>query len=120
MNHEPRIANARRLVVKVGSSLIMGGSDGPRSAWLASLADDVLALRHAGKEVLLVSSGAVALGRSKLGLKRSPRLDHKQAAAAAADPRGVRRSRHQSPVTGTGSPAGRGNRSSAPRPPSER
>src|SRR5437868_4691439 len=83
MSHERRIANAGRLVVKVGSSLIIGDSGGPRVSWLASLADDILALRREGKEVLLVSSGAVALGRSKLGLKRSPRLDHKQAAAAA-------------------------------------
>jgi glutamate 5-kinase len=83
MTHEPRIANARRLVVKVGSSLMIGASGAPRVSWLASLADDILALRREGKEVLLVSSGAVALGRSKLGLKRSPRLDHKQAAAAA-------------------------------------
>ena len=83
MSHERRIAKARRLVVKVGSSLIIGDGDGPRVSWLASLADDIVALRCAGKEVLLVSSGAVALGHSQLGLKRSPRLDHKQAAAAA-------------------------------------
>jgi len=83
MDHDRRIANARRLVVKVGSSLIIGGDDGARASWLASLADDVQALRLAGKEIVLVSSGAVALGRRQLGLKRSPRLDHKQAAAAA-------------------------------------
>jgi glutamate 5-kinase len=84
MSHGARIASARRLVVKVGSSLLIGGEgEGARAPWLAGLADDIVALRKGGASVILVSSGAVALGRRHLGLKPSPRLDHKQAAAAA-------------------------------------
>lgn len=75
---------ARRIVVKIGSSLLIGASgDTARETWLASVGDDIAALRGQGKQVIVVSSGAVALGRGKLGLKRSARLDHKQAAAAA-------------------------------------
>jgi len=70
-------------VVKVGSSLLIAADGGARAAWLAGLADDIAALRKAGTEVIVVSSGAVALGRRHLGLKPSTRLDHKQAAAAA-------------------------------------
>jgi glutamate 5-kinase len=54
-----------------------------RRDWLASVGDDIAALRRQGKQVIVVSSGAVALGRRHLGLRASPRLDHKQAAAAA-------------------------------------
>ena len=78
------IAASRRVVVKVGSSLLIDPSErGPRRDWLESLAEDLAALRARGKDIVLVSSGAVALGRSYLGLKRSARLDRKQAAAAA-------------------------------------
>ena len=77
------LSGARRVVVKVGSSLLIEDAGGVRAAWLAGLADDIVALRKAGKEVVVVSSGAVALGRRHLGLKPSARLDHKQAAAAA-------------------------------------
>lgn len=78
------IAAARRIVVKVGSSLVIAPSgDGVRADWMAGLAADIAALVAAGKEVVLVSSGAVALGRRRLGLPRSARLDGKQAAAAA-------------------------------------
>jgi glutamate 5-kinase len=75
---------ARRVTLKIGSSLLTdpAGSD-VRREWLASVGDDIAALRRDGKQVLVVSSGAVALGRRHLGLRASPRLDHKQAAAAA-------------------------------------
>ncbi|GAA4041019.1 glutamate 5-kinase [Sphingomonas rosea] len=76
---------ARRLVVKLGSALVTGG-EGVRAAFLAGLASDAAELRSSGTEVILVSSGAVALGRTRLGLPRSPRLDLKQAAAAAGQP----------------------------------
>ena len=76
------IGKARRITVKVGSSLLVGDAEARRE-WLASLGQDLAALRAEGKQVVVVSSGAVALGREHLGLKRSPRLDHKQAAAAA-------------------------------------
>ena len=75
---------ARRVTIKVGSSLLVDPSERRvRKQWLASLGDDIAALRARGKQVVVVSSGAVALGRVHLGLKRSARLDHKQAAAAA-------------------------------------
>lgn len=75
---------ARRIVVKIGSSLLIGASgDEVRGDWLASVAADIAALRAEGRKVVVVSSGAVALGRAKLGLARSARLDRKQAAAAA-------------------------------------
>lgn len=81
------LAAARRITVKVGSSLLVDdGSEGIRREWLATLAADVARLREEGKQVVLVSSGAVALGRRHLGLKRSARLSLKQAAAAAGQP----------------------------------
>lgn len=77
------IAAARRITVKFGSSLISDSAGAPRHAWLASVGDDIAALRAQGKQLIVVSSGAVALGRRHLGLAKSRRLDHKQAAAAA-------------------------------------
>ena len=78
------LAGARRLVVKVGSSLLAGG-DEPAERFAARLAQDVAALRARGASVVLVSSGAVALGRPRLGLppRRRLSLPEKQAAAAA-------------------------------------
>jgi glutamate 5-kinase len=81
------IADARRLTVKVGSSLLVSAAgDGIRRKWLATLGEDVARLRGEGKQVVVVSSGAVALGRQYLKLKRAPRLPLKQAAAAAGQP----------------------------------
>jgi glutamate 5-kinase len=77
------IAAAGRLVVKVGSALLTG-PDGPDRAWLEAFAADVARLRARGQQVLVVSSGAVALGRRRLALaKRALTLPEKQAAAAA-------------------------------------
>ncbi len=78
------ISKAQRIVIKVGSSLFLDPSEsGPRRAWLTKLATDIAKLRAEGKQIVIVSSGAVALGRRRLKLKRSTRLDQKQAAAAA-------------------------------------
>ena len=79
-----RFDDARRIVVKIGSSLLTAGEDGTiRAAWLAALADDVAALRDAGKQVILVSSGAVAVGRNRLGKRQKAlKLEDKQACAA--------------------------------------
>lgn len=79
------LAAARRIVVKVGSSLVVdAATDAADTAWLAGLAADLARLRARGQSVLAVSSGAVALGRRRLGLKRrSLTLPEKQAAAAA-------------------------------------
>ena len=79
-----RLAAARRVVIKVGSALLVDKSTGSVNRdWLEALADDVAAMRARKQEVVLVSSGAIALGRRELGLdKRKPKLEEKQAAAA--------------------------------------
>ncbi len=80
----PLLADFRRIVVKVGSSLLVDAAAGRvKEEWLASLAQDIAAL-HAGKrDVLVVSSGAIALGRSVLRLPAGLlKLEDSQAAAA--------------------------------------
>lgn len=79
------IDRAKRIVVKVGSALI-AGHGGARQAWLNGLAADISERRAAGQEVILVSSGAIALGRSHLGSGRPRKLEEKQAAAALGQP----------------------------------
>ena len=76
--------SARRIVVKVGSALLVDGATGRvNRAWLETLAEDLVRLRRRGQEVILVSSGAIALGRRHLGLARGAlRLEESQAAAA--------------------------------------
>ncbi len=80
----PEWTAARRIVVKIGSALLIDRASGQlKAAWLESLADDVAELTAAGKDVILVSSGAIALGRHVLGLPRgSLELEQSQAAAA--------------------------------------
>jgi len=75
---------ARRIVVKVGSALLVDAETGRiNRAWLETLIDDLLRLRRRGQRVILVSSGAIALGRRRLGLKPGAlRLEESQAAAA--------------------------------------
>ena len=78
----PDLARAQRLVVKIGSALLVG-PDGLRAAWLRALCDDVAAARARGTDVVLVSSGAIALGRQVLELPPgSLRVEQSQAAAA--------------------------------------
>lgn len=79
------IGGAKRITIKVGSSLLVDGQ-GLRADWIRSLGLDLGALRRSGRELILVSSGAVALGRDRLGLQSSTRLDGKQAAAAVGQP----------------------------------
>jgi glutamate 5-kinase len=75
--------HARHIVIKVGSSLLIDDANQVRGQWLASLAEDIAALKTSGKHVLVVTSGAVALGRHPLGYgKRVLELEEKQAAAA--------------------------------------
>ncbi|RAK57028.1 glutamate 5-kinase [Phenylobacterium deserti] len=76
------LARARRVVVKVGSALV-AGDEGADSHWLAAFSADAARMRARGQQVLVVSSGAVALGRRRLGLARRSSLPEKQAAAAA-------------------------------------
>ena len=82
-------SEAKLIVVKVGSALLVDGESGAlRRDWLVSLCADVAALRREGKQVILVSSGAIALGREALGLKSGAlRLEESQAAAAAGQVR---------------------------------
>jgi glutamate 5-kinase len=79
------LSAARRIVIKVGSALIVDGETGePDRVWLRDLVADAARLAKRGQQVLIVSSGAVALGRRRLGLtRRALDLPEKQAAAAA-------------------------------------
>lgn len=78
------LLQARRVVIKVGSALLADASSGAvKRTWLETLAADVARLRRRGQEVVLVSSGAIALGRRQLGLAAGRlKLEEKQAAAA--------------------------------------
>ncbi len=83
MSGTPAIASFRRIVVKVGSSLLVDPTEGPKARWLAALADDLAALHARGIDVLVVSSGAIALGRTVLKYpKGALALERSQAAAA--------------------------------------
>jgi glutamate 5-kinase len=79
-----RLNKARRIVVKIGSALLVDGDTGTlKAAWLASLSEDLARARSRGQEVVIVSSGAIALGRHKLRLAPGAiRLEESQAAAA--------------------------------------
>lgn len=77
------VAEAKRLIVKIGSSLLVDDVSGEiRRDWMDSLCDDVARCRARGQEVVLVSSGAVAVGRRHLHLTQPLKLEEKQAAAA--------------------------------------
>jgi glutamate 5-kinase len=78
------LTTARRVVVKVGSALLVDDKTGRLNrAWLETLTADLLRLRRRGQQVILVSSGAIALGRRHLGLPNGPlQLEQSQAAAA--------------------------------------
>ena len=80
----PSLATAKRLVIKIGSALVVDSTQATlRMSWLAAIAADIAALRARGVEVIVVSSGAIALARRSLGLtRRRLRLEEKQAAAS--------------------------------------
>ena len=99
------LSTARRVVIKVGSSLLIDQETGkPHEARFAAIAADAAKLRAEGKAIVIVSSGAVALGRRALGLKAGKlRLEEKQAAAAAGQPKLMRAwedalGKHDAPV----------------------
>ncbi len=78
------LSDYHRLVVKIGSSLLINKTGELNQAWLASVAEDLAGFIEAGHEVLIVSSGAIAIGSKLLGIdKRRARLEDLQAAAAA-------------------------------------
>ncbi len=78
------LTSFRRIIIKVGSSLLVDRAEGRvRSEWLAALAEDIAALHARGADVMVVSSGAIALGRTVLGFANGRlRLEDSQAAAA--------------------------------------
>lgn len=77
------IASHRRIVIKIGSALLVDRGTGLKSRWLDAVCADIAALRARGSEVLVVSSGAIALGRTVLGLPAGAlKLEESQAAAA--------------------------------------
>jgi glutamate 5-kinase len=80
----PRLVDFRRIVVKIGSSLLVDAKAGRlNETWLASLSEDIAALHGQKRDILVVSSGAIALGRSVLKLPAGPlALEDSQAAAA--------------------------------------
>ena len=84
----PSIRQSKRIVIKIGSALVTDEAHGTvRRDWLDALCDDIAALKKDGKQVCLVSSGAIALGRRAMGIDQSTRpngiqLEEKQAAAA--------------------------------------
>ncbi|MGA9547962.1 MAG: glutamate 5-kinase [Rhodomicrobium sp.] len=80
----PEWRNARRITVKIGSALLTDRPTGAlKQSWLEAIGDDVAALKAEGRDVILVSSGAIALGRRALGLNPGPlRLEEAQAAAS--------------------------------------
>lgn len=81
---ESPLTQARRVVIKVGSALLVEAATGKvNRSWLTTLAADIARLRSRGQDVLLVSSGAIALGRRQLGLEPGKlKLEESQAAAA--------------------------------------
>ncbi|MCM2448797.1 glutamate 5-kinase [Agrobacterium vitis] len=73
----------KRIVIKIGSALLVDRGSGLKHAWLDAVCDDIAALRAKGVEVLVVSSGAIALGRTVLNLPAGAlKLEESQAAAA--------------------------------------
>jgi glutamate 5-kinase len=84
-----RLSNARRFVVKVGSSLVTNRGEGLDVAAIARWVAQVALLRAAGKEVVLVSSGAIAEGMQRLGWRKRPVAMHELQAAAAVGQMGL-------------------------------
>jgi len=84
-----RLSNARRFVVKVGSSLVTNRGEGLDVAAMANWVAQIATLRAAGKEVVLVSSGAIAEGMQRLGWRKRPGAMHELQAAAAVGQMGL-------------------------------
>lgn len=85
----PRLRDSRRLVVKVGSTLVTNAGAGLDRESIAHWAAQIAALRGLGKEVLMVSSGAIAEGMQRLGWRKRPHMMHDLQAAAAVGQMGL-------------------------------
>jgi len=85
MIQKNRLAQAKRIIIKIGSALLVDADRGVvHRKWLEALAEDIAVMRGRGQEVIIVSSGAIAVGRRYLGLSEGElRLEEEQAAAAA-------------------------------------
>ena len=78
-----KLDQTKRIVIKIGSALLVDSTTGQlRQEWLERVADDIAHLRRKGKDILIVSSGSIALGRHILGLAPGRKLEENQAAAA--------------------------------------
>lgn len=77
-------ATHARIVIKIGSSLLVGSDGALRQQWLNTLASDIAERRDAGQQVIIVSSGAIALGARRLSLPKGGRASLEDAQAAAA------------------------------------
>lgn len=86
---QTRLASAKRLVVKVGSALVTNNGAGLDLVAIEDWARQIAALRNAGREIVLVSSGAVACGVQRLGWDRRPKTVHEKQAAAAVGQAGL-------------------------------
>ncbi|OHC63068.1 MAG: glutamate 5-kinase [Rhodocyclales bacterium GWA2_65_20] len=84
-----RIAKSRRLVIKVGSALVTNNGAGLAHEFIADCARQIATLHEEGREVLLVSSGAIAAGMQRLGWKARPQAMHDLQAAAAVGQMGL-------------------------------
>lgn len=87
ITHLPDLADPAlcpRLVIKVGSALLVGADGSARRDWLAALVSEIATARQRGQQVIVVSSGAIALGAAKLGLEKGGRASLADAQAAAA------------------------------------
>jgi glutamate 5-kinase len=84
-----RIAQAKRFVIKVGSALVTNNGEGLDLAAINEWARQISALRQSGKEVILVSSGAIACGMQRLGWSRRPSAVHELQACAAVGQMGL-------------------------------
>ncbi|MFZ4381632.1 MAG: glutamate 5-kinase, partial [Sandarakinorhabdus sp.] len=73
-----------RLVVKIGSALLVDDAGAVRSEWLAGVVEDIATRRSQGQQIVIVSSGAIALGARRLGLDKGGRASLEDAQAAAA------------------------------------
>lgn len=78
------LSEFKRIVIKIGSSLLVDENRSLNTSWLDSLIDDLVTLKEEGHEILIVSSGAIALGGNYFGISKAKmKLEEKQAAAAS-------------------------------------